>query len=123
MSELYTIKQIAEIVGKTPDAVSKIFKRRNIKAVATEQGIARGGQIGLYTLEHLEIVKAVRRGIAFYKLSVFNENLGRFCVRACCLEKGEAARIKKSLEVLGLEVRTSLHIEKSYKYKYKYKRG
>lgn len=126
--ELFNYAQIAEELKISINGVHVKARRRGIKPVFYK--INKGYKTGYFTREQIDLLKVKektgrkekpkaerpkkksgRRIKNYWKLSVYNDDIGVYVIKNCCLSHEEANAKKKELEAEGFEVRISKHTE------------
>ena len=115
--ELLTYKEIQEKYQMSYKAVQRRFARNNIVPVKKER-LEENGKLYKRALFDADKVDQCLGGYkpkkqrSFWKLSVFDFNLGLFIVKKCSMTKVEANRLLKEREAAGDFARITPHVKK-----------
>lgn len=108
----YDYIQLAELLGADRLRIANIVSRHHIEKEVTDNKVYFSESAVEEIKKHLN----TRSRKKLYKVSVFNEDIGKFIVKSVCRPYEEAREIAQQLTAAGLLARYSQHKGKKYYY-------
>ena len=108
---MYDYKELAEILGVDRLRIADIVSRYKIEKEVTDNKVYFSDSAVEEIKKHIRNRKA-----RLFKVSVFDEKVGKFIVKSVCRPYEEAREIVQQLTAAGLLARYSQHKGKKYYY-------
>jgi hypothetical protein len=108
----YDYNQLAEMLGADRQRIANIVSRYKVEKIVDDNRVFFSES----AVEEIKKYLNTRPGKKFYKVSVFNEHLGKFIVKSVCRPYEDARRLCHQLTAAGFLARYSLHKSKKYYY-------
>lgn len=108
----YDYKQLAELLGADRLRIANIVSYHKIEKTVTDKKV----YFSESAVEEIKKYLNTRPGKKLYKVSVFDENIGKFIVKSVCRPYEEARELCQQLTAAGLLARYSQHKGKKYYY-------
>jgi hypothetical protein len=108
----YDYKQLAELLGADRQRIANIVSQYKVEKIVDDNRVFFSES----AVEEIKKYLNTRPGKKFYKVSVFNEHLGKFIVKSVCRPYEDARRLCHQLTAAGFLARYSLHKSKKYYY-------
>lgn len=108
----YDYIQLAELLGADRLRIANIVSRHHIEKEVTDNNVYFSESAVEEIKKHLN----TRPRKKLYKVSVFNEEMGKFIVKSVCRPYEEARELCQQLTAAGLLARYSQHKGKKYYY-------
>lgn len=107
----YDYKELAEILGVDRLRIADIVSRYKIEKEVTDNKVYFSDSAAEEIKKHIR-----NRKTGLFKVSVFDEKVGKFIVKSVCRPYEEAREIVQQLTAAGLLARYSQHKGKKYYY-------
>jgi hypothetical protein len=108
----YDYNQLAEMLGADRQRIANIVSRYKVEKIVDDNRVFFSESAVEEIKKHLN----TRPRKYLYKVSVFNENMGKFIVKSVCRPYEEARELVQQLTAAGFLARYSQHKGKKYYY-------